>query len=136
MKCLSLVQPFRGPGAKPFEPFGKGSNAQKAETPDAGPTGPAASNENGRPFSSQPGPTDRAGYMRIGSEKASTTGLLTRPRFQAARGPDSRIELQAIGELDRQVDAVAYLAGAGGAVVVARRIWFSECDQAVEAFGQ
>src|ERR1700730_10906174 len=30
------------PGAKPLEPFGKGSNALKAGTPDAGPCGPAA----------------------------------------------------------------------------------------------
>jgi hypothetical protein len=28
------------PGAKPLEPFGKGSNALKAGTPDAGPEGP------------------------------------------------------------------------------------------------
>ena len=27
-------------GAKPLEPFGKGSNALKAGTPDAGPEGP------------------------------------------------------------------------------------------------
>ena len=30
-------------GAKPLEPFGKGSNALKAGTPDAGPEGPAVS---------------------------------------------------------------------------------------------
>jgi hypothetical protein len=29
----------RSPGAKPLEPFGKGSNALKAGTPDAGPDG-------------------------------------------------------------------------------------------------
>jgi hypothetical protein len=29
-------------GAKPLEPFGKGSNALKAGTPDAGPEGPTA----------------------------------------------------------------------------------------------
>ena len=32
-------------GAKPLEPFGKGSNALKAGTPDAGPTGPTAQGE-------------------------------------------------------------------------------------------
>src|ERR1700685_3228725 len=30
-------------GAKPLEPFGKGSNALKAGTPDAGPEGPTVS---------------------------------------------------------------------------------------------
>src|SRR5207248_9682607 len=30
------------PGAKPLEPFGKGSNALKAGTPDAGPESPTA----------------------------------------------------------------------------------------------
>src|SRR6266851_7421292 len=30
-------------GAKPLEPFGKGSNALKAGTPDAGPEGPTLS---------------------------------------------------------------------------------------------
>jgi len=29
--------PSLAPGAKPLEPFGKGSNALKAGTPDAGP---------------------------------------------------------------------------------------------------
>jgi len=48
------------PGAKPLEPFGKGSNALKAETPDAGPFGPAIGPAGGkpawrgRPFSSRP----------------------------------------------------------------------------------
>jgi len=36
MKSLSLVQfPILDLGAKPLEPFGKGSNALKAETRDA-----------------------------------------------------------------------------------------------------
>jgi hypothetical protein len=41
MKCLSLVQfQVLDPGAEPLEPFGKGSNALKAETRDAGPKKP------------------------------------------------------------------------------------------------
>jgi hypothetical protein len=41
MKCLSLVQfPILDLGAKPLEPFGKGSNALKAEARDAGPKKP------------------------------------------------------------------------------------------------
>src|SRR5271169_530942 len=39
MNALSIVALARL-GAKPLEPFGKGSNALKAGTPDAGPVGP------------------------------------------------------------------------------------------------
>jgi hypothetical protein len=42
-ECLSLCfkSSVLDPGAKPLEPFGKGSNALKAEARDAGPSGPA-----------------------------------------------------------------------------------------------
>jgi len=45
------------PGAKPLEPFGKGSNALKAGTPDAGPESPTVQKRGprGRPFSPRPG---------------------------------------------------------------------------------
>src|SRR6202051_1188270 len=42
MNALSFVA-LAHLGAKPLEPFGKGSNALKAGTPDAGPEGPAVS---------------------------------------------------------------------------------------------
>src|SRR4029077_19489076 len=66
LRCLAR------PGAKPLEPFGKGSNALKAGTPDAGPCGPAAPDDHctfGRkpdnPFS---------GNMRAGAAVRSAPG--------------------------------------------------------------
>ena len=57
--CVMLL-----PAQSPSSPFGKGSNAQKAGTRDAGPSGPAAqvSHQSGRPFSSRPGSSGSAGY--------------------------------------------------------------------------
>jgi hypothetical protein len=42
------------PGAKPLEPFGKGSNALKAGTPDAGPVSPTVQEEEAARPSVQP----------------------------------------------------------------------------------
>src|ERR1700746_3420117 len=77
------------PGAKPLEPFGKGSNALKARTPDAGPkTGEKGYvlgsyrrflrnsrksvnqfwrilRPSGRPFSPRPGSSGSARYTRL-----------------------------------------------------------------------
>src|SRR5262245_27231944 len=50
----------------PSRPLGKGSNAQKAATRDAGPSGPAAAlGPSGRPFSSRPGSSGSAGYTEF-----------------------------------------------------------------------
>ena len=46
--------------------------------------------------------------MRIEAEKASGRDLAA---FQAARGPDLVLELQPVGEFDREIDAFADLAG-------------------------
>jgi hypothetical protein len=76
MKCLSLAKvPVLDPGAKPLEPFGKGSNALKAEARDARPTVLPVSKEAGRPFSSQPGSMERAvyrGFSQKGKVKQRT----------------------------------------------------------------
>src|SRR5215475_11590365 len=50
-------------GAKPLEPFGKGSNALKAGTRDAGPVRPyrAPRGGHGRPFSPRPGSSGKEG---------------------------------------------------------------------------
>src|SRR5580692_8776203 len=51
-------------GAKPLEPFGKGSNALKAGTPDAGPEGPTVS---GALTPAQPSVQPPAGVERNGA---------------------------------------------------------------------
>src|ERR1700720_3486484 len=65
------------PGAKPLEPFGKGSNALKAGTPDAGPESPTVQKRDlrGRPFSPRPG--------------SSGNGPYTRPIWKGKAAPDS-----------------------------------------------
>ena len=54
------------PALSPPSPFGKGSNAAKAGTPDAEPSGPAVRRlrnpPHGRPFSSRPGSSGGRGY--------------------------------------------------------------------------
>src|SRR5215831_1028707 len=48
------------PGAKPLEPFGKGSNALKAGTPDAGPESPTVLNSaSARPSVQPPAGVER-----------------------------------------------------------------------------
>src|ERR1700736_5071177 len=69
-------------GAKPLEPFGKGSNALKAGTPDAGPEGPTVS---GALTPAQPSVQPPAGVERNGA-------LYARP---ASKG--KAIEAMAIG---------------------------------------
>src|SRR5882724_13292020 len=64
------------PARSPSSPFGKGSNAQKAGTPDAGPEGPAACSPNQakREFAavrSAPGQgRAEAGFIGLFGEKA------------------------------------------------------------------
>jgi hypothetical protein len=62
-------------GAKPLEPFGKGSNALKAGTLDAGPEDPTAWKPYGRPFSPRPGSSGRRPYTRGQPAKARQIGL-------------------------------------------------------------
>ncbi len=61
-------------GAKPLEPFGKGSNALKAGTPDAGPKSPTA-------FFARPSVQPPAGVKRKPDIYAAGT------ETQAGRGP-------------------------------------------------
>jgi len=66
-------------GAKPLEPFGKGSNALKAGTLDAGPNyrawmGPTVWKPYDRPFSPRPGSSGRRPYTRGHPAKARRTG--------------------------------------------------------------
>src|SRR5580704_9983504 len=56
-------------GAKPLEPFGKGSNALKAGTPDAGPESPTAWKPRGRPFSPRPGTSGKAALYALAPRK-------------------------------------------------------------------
>src|ERR1700686_321701 len=107
MNALSFVA-LAHLGAKPLEPFGKGSNALKAGTRDAGPSGPTeprASTRHGRPFSPRPGSSGKTGLIRGRSEKASKSTLA-----QGAGGG-----LDQPRKPHRESDAFAYLpvVGAG-----------------------
>src|ERR1700758_3619751 len=52
------------PGAKPLEPFGKGSNALKAGTPDAGPESPTVQEQSQERASARPSVQPPAGVER------------------------------------------------------------------------
>src|SRR5579862_8778456 len=73
------------PGAKPLEPFGKGSNALKAGTPDAGPLGPTASLEAA--VRSAPGRGERKPEIYAASREtqAERAATLKRPARSALR---------------------------------------------------
>src|SRR5262245_33054600 len=76
MECLSLPSMTLAPARSPSSPFGKGSNAQKAGTPDAGPEGPAAmlsniTSKRERPSVQLPAGGERkAGFIGLFGEKA------------------------------------------------------------------
>jgi [acyl-carrier-protein] S-malonyltransferase len=76
-------------GAKPLEPFGKGSNALKAGTPDAGPEGPTALCVlRGRPFSPRPGTSGRRTYTRTAAKrKLDSLGDLDRVEIAVSFAP-------------------------------------------------
>src|SRR5579864_7670879 len=86
MNALSFVALARL-GAKPLEPFGKGSNALKAGTPDAGPEGPTVPGAFGADTAVRSAPgRDRAegGLIRAaGEERQGYVALL--PRAAPAR---------------------------------------------------
>src|SRR6202030_4761491 len=68
-------------GAKPLEPFGKGSNALKAGTPDAGPEGPTVS---GALTPAQPSVQPPAGVER---KRPYTRGGRGKARLLRVNGP-------------------------------------------------
>src|SRR5271168_5423756 len=107
MNALSFFAIARH-GAKPLEPFGKGSNALKAGTPDAGPEGPTAP-ARGRPFSPRPGSSGSAPYTRPARKG--------KPEWAREGGGESRDgglglrrRLNKLGELDGELHALADLA--------------------------
>src|ERR1700691_272370 len=66
-------------GAKPLEPFGKGSNALKAGTPDAGPEGPTVpfvgAYTPARPSGQPPaGVSGRGALYAAGTERQGESG--------------------------------------------------------------
>jgi hypothetical protein len=108
-------------GAKPLEPFGKGSNALKAGTPDAGPEGPTLSGALGETCAlSQTWPSVQppAGVERNGALYARPArkgkAIEARRYSGSARGLGG--PLDQLGEPHRQFDAFADLlvAGSGG----------------------
>jgi hypothetical protein len=67
-RCLSLFG-AHSPAQSPSSLSGKGSNAAKAETPDAGPSVlPRGNWPSSRPFSSQPGSSGSGGYTQFGGK--------------------------------------------------------------------
>ena len=125
------------PGAKPLEPFGKGSNALKAGTPDAGPdrVGPTATTltvELRAAVRSAPG-RGRAegGLIRGGAEKARRAWRST-DRSEARVRP-VRI-LDQLGEPHREFDAFAQLLGVGGRWLGAFGAAFSSRPAAFRGF--
>src|SRR6202166_1196313 len=128
MKCLSLLVPC--PRSWRLAPR---ALRERLECSEGGNTGRRAhwpyriSLKGGRPFSSQPGSTERAGYTRIRPKKASSG----RPRAPAMGGL-----LQSIGEFDREVGAFADLAGGDRAGVGGLAHLVERFQQAVEIFRQ
>src|SRR5574341_2636402 len=115
MRCLSLYSSCSFPAPSPPSPFGKGSNAAKAGTPDAGPSGPAArlSMERSHAAVRSAPSRDRAEARFIGTceenasfAPASQTSRSGRALAVAAghRGP-----LQQFRKLHRKIDALADL---------------------------
>ena len=99
MNALSLVA-LAHLGAKPLEPFGKGSNALKAGTPDAGPCGPAA-------------PDDRRTFGGKADNRFPGTCARAQPSVQPPAGVERKRAIYA----DRR-ETQAH--GSPGAVVVER----------------
>src|SRR6476660_5019882 len=99
MAALSFIA--ARPGAKPLEPFGKGSNALKAGTLDAGPRGPAA-------------PDDRRTFGRKADNSFPGTCAPAQPSVQPPAGVERKRAIYA----DRR-ETQAH--GLPGAVVVERR---------------
>jgi hypothetical protein len=100
----------------PSSPFGKGSKAQKAGTPDAGPFGPAArrNEPSGRPFSSRPGSSGSARYRDFARKGKAPrdAGQPEELRYPlGARALDGDL-LKQVREPDCEIDALADLARA------------------------
>src|ERR1700739_877363 len=111
MAALSS-SPIARPGAKPLEPFGKGSNALKAGTPDAGPSSPyrafvaAVRSAPGRGRA-------EAGHIRGRRGKASGDGGAKQPVGSFNSGPPSlrlRRALAHFRKPHRKLDRFAHLA--------------------------
>src|SRR4029077_16697971 len=109
-------------GAKPLEPFGKGSNALKAGTPDAGPEGPTASGAFGAATAVRSPPRRgraEGGLIRApGEERQGYSGAAGR-----LGGP-----LDQLSEPYRQFDPFADLLGAvtGGGGRLAQLLYAGE----------
>src|SRR6516165_7367397 len=87
------------PGAKPLEPFGKGSNALKAGTPDAGPESPTVQQRaSARPSVQPPAGVERkrALYAAYLERQGGTKQRFVRPRpalFVACRVTRDRLDI-------------------------------------------
>src|SRR5271157_1424765 len=80
---MAALSSFARPGAKPLEPFGKGSNALKAGTPDAGPESPTVQERaSARPSVQPPAGVERkrALYVAYLERQGRTKPYLVRPR--------------------------------------------------------
>src|SRR5580704_1039000 len=114
LRCLAR------PGAKPLEPFGKGSNALKAGTPDAGPCGPAAPDDR-RTFGRK-ADNRFSRNMRTGAAVRSAPGR-GRAEARYIRGPQGNASARLAGRRCRRalrgagVADTLKRAGASGVVV-------------------
>jgi hypothetical protein len=88
------------PGAKPLEPFGKGSNALKAGTPDAGPCRPYRASRT-RPSVQPPAGVERKAALYAGWARKCKSG----PALRA------RTTLNELGKPNRKFNAFAELLG-------------------------
>src|ERR1700729_3930099 len=98
-------------GAKPLEPFGKGSNALKAGTPDAGPEGPTV-----------PGALNAGTAVRSAPGRGRAEGALYARPARKGKAIETRLwtvregfggPLDQLGEPHRQLDPFADLLVAG-----------------------
>src|SRR5579862_4103851 len=98
-------------GAKPLEPFGKGSNALKAGTPDAGPEGPTV-----------PGALNASTAVRSAPGRGRAEGALYAPPARKGKAIEAKASrsaggfarpLDQLGEPHRQLDPFADLLIAG-----------------------
>src|SRR5512141_1792376 len=127
MECLSLVGPMSSILARsPSSPSGKGSNALKVETRDAGRHGPTAFHRKTAVRSVPSQDRRSARVIWVFREKAR----LTRRLGHAA------VLLQAVGEFDGEIDAFANLAGGLRAVVIGPAHPVERVQQAFEMVRQ
>src|SRR5271155_382343 len=121
-ECPFLVCHAR-PGAKPLEPFGKGSNALKAGTPDAGPRMGPTVIWNSRPSVQPPAGVERKPGLYAAGPK----------RQDASKARSATRILDDFGEPHREFNAFAQLPGVSAAGRVGPAELFHAREQGFEA---